>query len=597
MKLSAITKALLGGGHGSDASSTGVAASAARRTSGTSTASKTTIPAPTRRTSGDQESSWKRSRDAASSRPQSPQSRPHSRNASRRSSIPTTAAATRDQEPPVRATRVTRHARTGSAQSSRHSSPAGSRESSPAPRKRIVRLFAPSSANRAHNPTVSSTHRQSLRNSLSSSTRGRVPESSDVPKPTAASSPVAQHEPSAKTPVVRTVRITVGSSGQRPGPGGSSDPRPKHTTHSTERDGRSGAAAAPQPSAAAPQSSMRVKRVAKTPGSFLSGPARRGRRRQSEDEEADGQFEADAYGLDQESASQQSRAQQEQQAAASAASEYPDFAASGSPVSASARDLARAALRRHKGTFMTPVSQRKPVQTHQQLVYRIPTPPLPEVAGEDKENEIPAELVSAVPPATRPANASRPAQSQRAPLPPVAPIKLDVVEPAHEIYAAPALAVPNHLVHAAPSHHILTARSHNTAQRPAPPPPPKMSVAETATTAAGASTTLQPNKKKQFLLRVNGKTYTRIDALGRGGSGKVYRVAAENGKLLALKRVSLEGLDERVIRGYHGEIALLQRLTGVGRVIQLIDHEFNAEKKMLSLVSRPRDCSWPIVMC
>ncbi len=124
-----------------------------------------------------------------------------------------------------------------------------------------------------------------------------------------------------------------------------------------------------------------------------------------------------------------------------------------------------------------------------------------------------------------------------------------------------------------------------------------MSVAETATAAAGASTTLQPNKKKQFLLRVNGKMYTRIDALGRGGSGKVYRVAAENGKLLALKRVSLEGLDDRVIRGYHGEIALLQRLTGVGRVIQLIDHEFNAEKKMLSLVSRPRDCPWPIAVC
>jgi serine/threonine-protein kinase TTK/MPS1 len=112
-----------------------------------------------------------------------------------------------------------------------------------------------------------------------------------------------------------------------------------------------------------------------------------------------------------------------------------------------------------------------------------------------------------------------------------------------------------------------------------------MSVVETATTAAGAST-VQANKKRQFLLRVNGKTYTRIDSLGRGGSGKVYRVSAENGKLLALKRVSLEGLDERVIKGYHGEIDLLQRLNGVERVVQLIDHEFNAEKKMLSLVSR-----------
>jgi serine/threonine-protein kinase TTK/MPS1 len=113
-----------------------------------------------------------------------------------------------------------------------------------------------------------------------------------------------------------------------------------------------------------------------------------------------------------------------------------------------------------------------------------------------------------------------------------------------------------------------------------------MSVVETATAAAGASAATQASKKRQFLLRVNGKTYTRLDSLGRGGSGKVYRVSAENGKLLALKRVSLENLDERVIKGYQGEIDLLQRLAGVGRVIQLIDHEFNAEKKMLSIVSQ-----------
>jgi len=229
---------------------------------------------------------------------------------------------------------------------------------------------------------------------------------------------------------------------------------------------------------------------------------------------------------------------------------------------------------------MTPVSQRKPVQTHQQLVYRIPTPPAPESAGEDKENEAPAEVASAVASTVRPTNPSRPIESEQPPSPRVPPIKFGPIESHHQARAA-----PSHQGHAAPSHPILAARSHNTAQRPAPPPPPKMSVVETATTAAGASTTVQANKKKQFLLRVNGKTYTRIDALGRGGSGKVYRVSAENGKLLALKRVSLENLDERVIKGYQGEIELLQRLAGVSRVIQLIDHEFNAEKKMLSLVS------------
>jgi serine/threonine-protein kinase TTK/MPS1 len=207
------------------------------------------------------------------------------------------------------------------------------------------------------------------------------------------------------------------------------------------------------------------------------------------------------------------------------------------------------------------------------LAYRIAPSPAQEPINHDKENEAPAEVVPVVPSSLRVSNPP-PSASRQRDLNTIAPSNPGVVESHQKAFVAP-------------NNHILTARSHNVAQRPAPPPPPKMSVVETATAAAGASTAVQSNKKRQFLLRVNGKTYTRIDSLGRGGSGKVYRVSAENGKLLALKRVSLENLDDRTIKGYHGEIDLLQRLTGVNRVAQLIDHEFNAEKKMLSLVSQP----------
>ena len=86
-------------------------------------------------------------------------------------------------------------------------------------------------------------------------------------------------------------------------------------------------------------------------------------------------------------------------------------------------------------------------------------------------------------------------------------------------------------------------------------------------------------------MKVNGKCYTRIDSLGRGGSGKVYRVAADNGKMFALKRVSVEGADENTVRGYKGEIDLLKKLTNVERVITLFDYEMNEDKQVLSLVS------------
>ncbi|KAL2178478.1 kinase-like domain-containing protein [Thermothelomyces heterothallicus CBS 202.75] len=567
MKLSAITKALLGAGHVSDASSTNVPATGARHSP---EPLRSSVPAPVRATTGDQESSWKRTRDsnnAPASQSPTPPSGSHSRISSRRGSIPAPVQpASRDQESPVQAARVTRHSRRGSTHSSRNPSPVGSRDNSPAPRKRVVRLNAPSSANGA-----SGSRRNSLRNSFSSSSRGKRPESADGSRAKTASSPAAQQDRPAKTPVlpVRTVRIAVGSSGQKPPSGASSDARPTYTTRSSEVEGRNASAAAIAPPIVAPQASLRVKRVGRTPGSFLSGPARRGRRRQSEDD-ADGPFEADAPGSGNEPGSQQAREEEQQEEVApSAASEYPDFAASGSPVSA--KDSARAALRRHRSTFITPVSQRKPEHHHLPLAFQDPSPPVPDSAEQDKENEGPSEIAPVIPASMRAANPPPSAINQRAPPQSVAPSNPEAVEPHGQ-------------AHGARNNHVLTARSHNIPQRPAPPPPPKMSVVETATAAAGASTAAQASKKRQFLLRVNGKMYTRIDSLGRGGSGKVYRVSAENGKLLALKRVSLENLDERTIKGYHGEIDLLQRLAGVNRVIQLIDHEFNAEKQTLSLV-------------
>jgi serine/threonine-protein kinase TTK/MPS1 len=127
----------------------------------------------------------------------------------------------------------------------------------------------------------------------------------------------------------------------------------------------------------------------------------------------------------------------------------------------------------------------------------------------------------------------------------------------------------------------LGVRSQNTPHRPAPPPP-RMNVLDTLTAPAGAASAQQ--KKKKSYLQINGRLFTRMDCIGRGGSGRVYRVMAENHKILALKRVSLEDVDETAIRGFKGEIMLLQKLKDVDRVVQLYDYEINEEKKMLSVL-------------
>ncbi|KAK0628480.1 hypothetical protein B0T17DRAFT_588593 [Bombardia bombarda] len=602
MKLSALTKALLNDGHGSEPSSSAAHPSAAERST-------------------------------------SPPARPASRVMTRRSVLATSTSSNGDEGDQQRreSIRQRRPARAGSAQaqlpSSRPSSPlirSPDRASSPAPtRKRVVRLS---------NPTpVSGGLQHGIRRSLSASTQRKRPESKERPverpveraaerpveRPTsraaerpvdrpverqserpverAVDRPVERHsQPPApshqelppqndapadiNTPVVpvRTVRIVVGSSGSKGRSGGSSGGVSKRSTGYSDQEMPEDPATVGRTQPAAPQSSMRLKRVGKTPGSFLSGPARRGRRRQSEEEE-EGRGEGEGMGFSQEPESQQAQYLEsglgDQPASSFFAPSYRDrdYAASGSPVSA--RDSARAAIRKQASNANMAASHEQRERDsaekgggHFELAYRIPAPPPQSemASGYDKENEAPSTFRR-----TKPASSILTDKELGA-----KPARRPSVDLGARVQSQAANAAPP--LHAtSPDRKPLAPKSQNTPRRaaPPPPPPPKMSVVETATAPAA-----QGLKKRQVLLRVNGRTYTRIDCIGRGGSGKVYRVSAESGKMLALKRVSLENADENTVKGFKGEIDLLKRLHGVDRVIQLIDHELNIEKHMLSVL-------------
>lgn len=305
------------------------------------------------------------------------------------------------------------------------------------------------------------------------------------------------------------------------------------------------------------QSSMRIKRVGKLSGSFLSGPARRGRRRQSEEGEANVEGE---------------QAAPHHEAESQAADGVPESSIyheanqfnSGSPVGGSG---SRAGHRRHApGMEIADLgSSRRSSRGVQQFEARrddhitVPEEMLPRrieiPSAHDQENEYPITF-------KRPAKA---VPEQNKPIVRPLSVDLDSAKPA------------------SPERKPLASIVSNTPHRAAPPPPPKMSVLDAATSSAGAVTTTQA-KQRRNVLRVNGKCYTRLECLGRGGSAKVYRVTAENGKMFALKRVALENADEGTIRGYRGEIDLLARLKGVDRVIDLYDHEMNSEKQVLTLL-------------
>ncbi|KAH6961372.1 hypothetical protein HG530_005198 [Fusarium avenaceum] len=318
------------------------------------------------------------------------------------------------------------------------------------------------------------------------------------------------------------------------------------------------------------QSSMRVKRVGKVAGSFLSGPARRGRRRQSEED-----AEANADGDIMSSQEAESQPAEDHHSASYYGDNIRDFN-SGSPVSGQA--AARAIHRRNASQMDLRLGSARP--SPREASPREPTPevqiPEPERKSE-RDEEIHYRLPSARPELPSGRDQENDAQASLRRTKPSVDTLLEKM-PKRPMSADPA---PVRAV--SPERKPLASMARNTPLRQAPPPPPKMSVLEAATATAGAATTTQA-KQRRNILRVNGVAYTRLDCLGRGGSGKVYRVAAENGKMFALKRVSLENADDATIRGYLGEIDLLKKLGEVERVIKLFDCEMNTEKQVLTLL-------------
>ncbi|KAI9024751.1 kinase-like domain-containing protein [Hyaloraphidium curvatum] len=78
-------------------------------------------------------------------------------------------------------------------------------------------------------------------------------------------------------------------------------------------------------------------------------------------------------------------------------------------------------------------------------------------------------------------------------------------------------------------------------------------------------------------IEVNGVIYARLEVIGRGGSSKVYKLMAADGKQYALKKVNLKTADQFATEGYRNEISLLQKLRKNERIIRLIDAEMNED--------------------
>lgn len=101
-----------------------------------------------------------------------------------------------------------------------------------------------------------------------------------------------------------------------------------------------------------------------------------------------------------------------------------------------------------------------------------------------------------------------------------------------------------------------------------------------STSNGNSNTRIKPNT-----LTINGRQYARLELIGKGGSSKVFKVLSlSDGRLLALKRVGLRGLDESTLSGYLNEIELLRKLAGSEHIIQLYDADINRQEGYLHMV-------------
>lgn len=94
------------------------------------------------------------------------------------------------------------------------------------------------------------------------------------------------------------------------------------------------------------------------------------------------------------------------------------------------------------------------------------------------------------------------------------------------------------------------------------------------------------NRIEKNLIVVNGVEYSRQCVIGRGGSSKVFRAGMADGssKLVAIKVVGLKQADRQTYLTFCNEIALLERLRGHERIINLIDSSMDDVRRKVWLV-------------
>jgi len=96
--------------------------------------------------------------------------------------------------------------------------------------------------------------------------------------------------------------------------------------------------------------------------------------------------------------------------------------------------------------------------------------------------------------------------------------------------------------------------------------------------------------QKKNYLEINGILYIKLEMVGKGGGGKVYKILRQDKKIYALKKNKIGDFSFQTVSNFVNEIAILKLLLGKPAIIQIIDAEINFKKNLMNIVLEFGDC-------
>mmetsp|Transcript_28172 Transcript_28172/g.57144 ORF Transcript_28172/g.57144 Transcript_28172/m.57144 type:complete len:571 (+) Transcript_28172:2017-3729(+) len=95
--------------------------------------------------------------------------------------------------------------------------------------------------------------------------------------------------------------------------------------------------------------------------------------------------------------------------------------------------------------------------------------------------------------------------------------------------------------------------------------------------------------KKRFI-QINGVKYEKLELIGKGGTGKVYKIVDQKKNLLALKKVKIHSFRTENLHGCINEISILKILQGNIRVVQLKNADISIKNGLIYMVFEYGEC-------